>query len=81
MFLFNSLCILLISAYLCLALQPFGRAVIEAGKAFFGMEQEKGALRGLLEYETGKRFDQLRQEVCKCYASLLISFLLCYLSF
>ena len=43
--------------YLCHALQPFGRALVEAGKAFFGMEQEKSALRGLLEYEAGKRFE------------------------
>ena len=42
-------------------LQPFGRALVEAGKAFFGMEQEKNALRGVLEYETGKRFDLFRQ--------------------
>ena len=42
---------------LCRALQPFGRALVEAGKAFFGMEQEKNALRGVLEYEAGKRFD------------------------
>ena len=40
---------------LCIALQPFGRALVEAGKAFFGMEQEKNALRGVLEYEAGKR--------------------------
>ena len=81
MLLFNSLYILLVSAYLCLALQPFGRAVIEAGKAFFGMEQKKGALRGLLEYETGKCFDQLRQKVYECYAAILISFPWCYLAF
>ena len=72
---------LLFSIHLCLALQPFGRALVEAGKAFLGMEQEKGALRGLLEYETGKCFDQLRQKVCKFYASILISFLWCYLAF
>ena len=32
-------------------------ALVEAGKAFFGMEQEKNALRGVLEYEAGKRLD------------------------
>ena len=37
--------------------QPFGHALVEAGKAFFGMEQEKSALRGFLEYEAGKRLD------------------------
>ena len=30
----------------CCILQPFGRALVEAGKAFFGMEQEKNVLRG-----------------------------------
>ena len=40
-------------------LQPFGRALVEAGKAFFGMEQEKNALRGVLEFEAGKRLDWL----------------------
>ena len=50
------LCNLLFSVDLCRALQPFGRALVEAGKAFFGMEQEKSALRGLLEYEAGKYF-------------------------
>ena len=38
-------------------LQPFGRALVEAGKAFFGMEQEKNVLRGVLEFEAGKYFD------------------------
>ena len=47
--------------YVCLfcVLQPFGRALVEAGKAFFGMEQEKNALRGILEFEAGKRVDRL----------------------
>ena len=45
------------SVCLCRALKPFGRALVEAGKAFFGMEQEKNALRGILEYEAGKRLD------------------------
>ena len=40
---------------LCCVLQPFRRALVEAGKAFFGMEQEKSALHGLLEYEASKR--------------------------
>ena len=52
-----SLCNLLFSVSLCRALQPFGHALVEAGKAFFGMEQEKSALRGLLEYEAGKCLD------------------------
>ena len=43
------------SVCLCRVLQPFGHAPVEAGKAFFGMEQEKNALRGVLEYEAGKR--------------------------
>ena len=51
------LCNLLFSVNLCRASQPFGRALVEAGKAFFGMEQEKSALRGLLEYEAGKCLD------------------------
>ena len=38
-------------------LQPFGRALVEAGKTFFGMEQEKNALRGVLEFEAGKHLD------------------------
>ena len=38
-------------------LQPFGRALVEAGKAFCGMEQEKNALRRVLEFEAGKSFD------------------------
>ena len=42
---------------LCCVLQPFGRALVEAGKAFFGMEQEKNTLHGVLEYEAGKRLD------------------------
>ena len=45
------------SVRLCRALQPFGRGLVEAGKAFFGMEQEKSALCGLLEYEAGKCLD------------------------
>ena len=52
-----SLCSLMFFVHLCHALQPFGHALVEAGKAFFGMEQEKSALRGLLEYEVGKRLD------------------------
>ena len=51
----------LLSVSLCRALQPFGRALVEAGKAFFGMEQEKTTLRGLLEYEAGKCLDELGQ--------------------
>ena len=42
---------------LCTVLQPFGRAMVEAGKAFFNMEQERGAIRGLLEIHAGKCFD------------------------
>ena len=53
----HPLCSLMFSVRLCRALQPFGHALVEAGKAFFGMEQEKSALRGLLEYEAGKRLD------------------------
>ena len=53
----HSLCSLMFFVHICLALQPFGRALVEAGKAFFGMEQEKSAPRGLLEYEAGKRLD------------------------
>ena len=53
----HPLCNLLFSVSLCRTLQPFGRALVETGKAFFGMEQEKSALRGLLEYETGKFLD------------------------
>ena len=45
------------SVCLCRALQPFGHALVEAGKAFFGMEQERSALRGLLEIHAGKCFD------------------------
>ena len=44
---------------LCFVLQPFGRALVEAGKAFFGMEQEKNVLRDVLEFEAGKRLDRL----------------------
>ena len=42
--------------FVCLlcVLQPFGRALVEASKAFFGMEQEKNVLRGVLQYEAGK---------------------------
>ena len=47
--------------FVCLfcALQPFGHALVEAGKAFFGMEQEKNALHGVLEFEAGKPLDWL----------------------
>ena len=62
---------------LCIALQPFGRALVEAGKAFFGMEQEKGALRGLLEIEAGECFDLLGQFWVVFCASVLIIFPLC----
>ena len=62
------------------ALQPFGRALVEVGKAFFGMEQEKRALWGLLEYEMGKCFDQLRQKLYEFCASVLITFSWCYLA-
>ena len=34
-------------------------ALVEAGKAFFGMEQEKNALYDVLEFEAGKRLDWL----------------------
>ena len=47
------------SVCLCYVLQPFGRALVEAGKALFGMEQEKNALRGILEFEAGKHLDRL----------------------
>ena len=56
-------CLNLLSFFLfllvCLniVLQPFGRALVEAGKAFFNMEQERGAFRGLLEIHAGKCFD------------------------
>ena len=40
-------------------LQPFGRALVEASRALFGMEPEKNALRGVLEFEAGKRLDWL----------------------
>ena len=46
---------------LCRALQPFGHALVEAGKAFLGMEQEKNTLRDVLEYEAGKRLDLFSQ--------------------
>ena len=52
--------------FLCTVLQPFGRALCEAGKAFFGMEQERGALRGILEIQLGKRFGLSGQF---CFAS------------
>ena len=38
-------------------LQPFGRALVEAGKVFFWMEQEKNVLHGVFEYEAGQRLD------------------------
>ena len=62
-----------------IALQPFGRALVEAGKAFFRMEQEKGALGGLLEIETGKCFDLLGQFFCiLCFCTHCFSFVLYY---
>ena len=38
-------------------LQPFGRALVEAGKAFFEMEREKNALHRVHEFGTSKGFD------------------------
>ena len=47
---------ILLICLLCV-LQPFGRALVEAGKAFFEMEREKNVLHGILEFGTGKCFD------------------------
>ena len=47
------------SVCLCRILQPFGHALVEAGNAFFGMEQEKDALCGVLAFKAGKRLDLL----------------------
>ena len=54
---FDFLCIFVgFHTLMSFVLQPFGRALVEAGKAFFRMEQEKSALRGLLKIETGECF-------------------------
>ena len=66
--------------YLYTVLQPFGRALVEAGKAFFGMEQEKGALRRIVEIQAGKCFDMFDQFCFTSCASVLIFLLLCALS-
>ena len=62
---------------LCTVLQPFGRALVEAGKAFFGMEQERGALRGLLEIHAGKCFDYLANSVLHFVHLCSLFFFLC----
>ena len=40
-----------------MAFQPFGRALIESGKAFFEMEQERNTLRHVHESVSHKSFD------------------------
>ena len=47
------------SLLVCLlfVLQPFDRALVEAGKAFFEMEREKNALHHVLEFGASKCFD------------------------
>ena len=40
-----------------MAFQPFGRALIESGKAFFEMEQERNTLRRVHESVSSKSFD------------------------
>ena len=40
-----------------MAFQPFGRALIESGKAFFEMEQKRNALRRVHESVSRKSFD------------------------
>ena len=37
--------------------QPFGRALIESGKAFFEMERERNVLRHVHDSVSGKPFD------------------------
>ena len=46
---------------LCTVLQPFGRALVEAGKAFFNIEQERSTFRGILESHAGKCFNLFNQ--------------------
>ena len=42
-----------------MAFQPFGRALIESGKAFFEMEQERNALRHVHDPVSCKSFDSI----------------------
>ena len=65
---------------LCTVLQPFGRALVEAGKTFFGMEQEKGVLHGLLEIQAGKYFDLFGQFCFTFCTPVLTVFLLCFVT-
>ena len=54
------LCFLELSSFFLayvLFLQPFGRALVEAGKTFFNMEQERSTFREVLESHAGKRFN------------------------
>ena len=60
----SALCFLefasIFSVRLCsyaLFLQPFGHALVEAGKAFFNMEQERSTFRSVLESHAGKCFN------------------------
>ena len=66
---------------LCIALQPFGRALVKASNAFFGMEQEKSALRGLLEIEAGELFRPAWPVLFVSCASALIVFPSCCVTF
>ena len=50
--------------------QPFGRALVEAGKTFFNMEQERSTFREVLESHAGKCFN-LSTFTFRCAPSFL----------
>ena len=61
--------------FLCTVLQPFGRAVVEAAKAFFNMEQERSTFRGVLESHAGECLKLFMQP---CVIFVILCFLMSF---